>query len=99
MRTTNFFLIVFIGLSFSYHQCFSNISFSSRNATIKAACARLGIDSPIPNWHGTLRQRGTVTGQPISFNEGILETNGTPALFTGTYDATSPQIVLTQNQS
>lgn len=59
------------------------------------------VDTPITNWTGTLVQKGTVFGAPISFNDGILNINGTPALFTGTYDgdALTAQVVLTANQS
>ncbi|MCB9493807.1 MAG: hypothetical protein H6679_06060, partial [Epsilonproteobacteria bacterium] len=78
---------------------FAGFNFSHKNSTVSVGDAKFLVNQQITGWNGTLIQDGSVTGQPIVFDNGCLEKNGTPALIKGTYDGDSGgQITLNQDE-
>ena len=93
-------LIFFI----SFIDCFGvGLNFSSRSSTVKVSNGTLNVSNPITNWTGTLEKIGNVSGAPINFNNGILNTyanstsQGMSALVTGLYNADNGKIFLDSN--
>jgi len=83
-----------------YQHSFAGIQFSNRDSTIVVGSSRFFVKQPITDWTGTLEQTGSVFGNAISFNNGILDTNNTPALATCTYIGNpARQITLNSQQS
>jgi hypothetical protein len=67
--------------------------------TVHPSCKFI-VATPITDMNGTLEVNGAVSGSSISFNKGVLQTQGTPATLTGEMVGGSPhQITLTTSNS
>jgi len=83
-----------------YQHSFAVFQFSHPNSTVNVGPSHFVVMQPITNWTGTLAQTGEVTGSPITFNNGFLTNNNTPALATCTYVGNGGgQVTLGSNQS
>jgi hypothetical protein len=92
---TLFFLLLILSASLN-----ANILFSSRESRVIVNSGKFLVNTPITDWNGTLEVTGAVRGSPISFSNGILEAQSTPAFFTGDFDGdASRKITLKTNQS
>lgn len=80
----------------------AKINFDSRFSTIKLRDGSvLNISSPIVSIDGSLEKPSgaAVVGQPVFFDNGILESAGAHALLTGFYEGASDTIFLRGNHS
>ena len=78
----------------------AGFKFSHKNSTVRVGSSKFIVNQPITGWNGTLERFGSVAGSTISFLDGILEDNGAPARFTGSYDGSAlRQVTLGTSQS
>ncbi|MBS1987770.1 hypothetical protein JST56_02145, partial [Candidatus Dependentiae bacterium] len=96
MRSVGFLWV--LALLMVHGTLFAGFQFSHQTSTMSIRSAKLIVGTPLTDWDGTLQQSGTITGQPITFADGIFTNNTTPAFFNGVYNGSLNPITLDVNR-